>query len=286
MSIANVAKAVAPIPSATILLLRDGADGLEVFMVKRHHQIDFASGALVFPGGKVDPGDRDPALAEWCDGAEHWTGQGLGYPVAAIREAFEECGVLLARQAGDEAILSGKQLKKIQKKYRAPIAAGDISIIEMVSEQDLTLACDVLVPFAHWVTPTIVVKRFETKFFVVRVPEGHVPKHDGSESVDSLWVRPADALAMAESGEAVIVFPTRLNLEKLGHGATVEEALERARVEPIVTVQPAVIQEGGEVILRIPPNAGYDTIEGPVDPVLKKMKARNPKKPKKPKKAK
>ncbi|MFQ5533316.1 MAG: hypothetical protein ACE5EM_00645 [Sphingomonadales bacterium] len=272
MSATKPAEIGPPIPSATILLLRDSDRGLEVFMVKRHHQIDFASGALVFPGGKVDPGDMDPALGSRCAGAEHFREHGLGYAVAAIREAFEESGVLLARGRGYGELITGDRLTEIRVKYRDDIASGVGTLADMVADEDLILACDLLVPFAHWVTPEIVPKRFETRFFLVGAHDDHRPEHDGSESVDSLWIRPADALTAAEDGDAVIVFPTRLNLEKLARANTVAEAIEKARREPIVRVLPTVFNTDQGAWLRIPDDVGYETIEGPVDPVLARMK--------------
>ena len=264
----------APLPSATIMLLRDGAAGLEVFMVKRHYQIDFASGALVFPGGKVDPADGDPALAARCGGMPTAGTDGLNYRVAGIREAFEECGVLLAREGDGGAVLPGARQGDIRRRYRAAVAAGEITMLEVVERENLILATDGLVTFAHWVTPELLPRRFETFFYLAPMPSDHAARHDGSESVDSCWIRPADAVADAAAGEVVIVFPTRLNLEKLARADTVSEALELARSEPVVTIMPTPVETGDGVMLRIPADAGYATTEGPVDPVLKRMKPR------------
>lgn len=264
----------APLPSATIMLLRDGAGGLEVFMVKRHYRIDFASGALVFPGGKVDPPDHDPALAARCGGIPDGGKDTLRYRVAGIREAFEECGVLLARERDGGAVLPGARQGDIGRRYRAAVAAGEITMLEVVERENLILDTDGLVTFAHWVTPELLPKRFETFFYLAPMPGDHAARHDGSESVDSCWIRPGDALADAAAGEVVIVFPTRLNLEKLARADTVSAALELARTEPVVTVMPTPVQTREGVMLRIPADAGYTTTEGPVDPVLKRMKVK------------
>ena len=105
---------IEPKPAATILLARDGAEGLEIFMVKRHREIEFASGAMVFPGGKVEDGDRDGALREACEGAEDLDGGELALRLAALRETFEECGVLLARRRGNDALVNGDELTKLE----------------------------------------------------------------------------------------------------------------------------------------------------------------------------
>ena len=115
-------------PSSTVMLLRDGTDGLEVFMVKRHHEIDFASGALVFPGGALDAGDGDPALRGRSAGADGLDDQALAFRVGAIREAFEEAGVLLARPAGTNELVHGERLAELGERYRKPLESGEVSM--------------------------------------------------------------------------------------------------------------------------------------------------------------
>ena len=126
------------VPAATILLLRDGAEGLEVFMVVRHHQIDFASGALVFPGGKADPEDFEPALAPYLSGAADDDNL-RGIQVAAIREAFEECGVLMARAEGADTLIDGERLEALEP-YRDQLHKGTLSILEFLQRENLVLA--------------------------------------------------------------------------------------------------------------------------------------------------
>jgi 8-oxo-dGTP pyrophosphatase MutT (NUDIX family) len=258
---------VPALPSATILLLRDGSQGLEVFMVQRHHRVDFARGALVFPGGKVDPADREPALRERCRGAPD-SDDGLALAVAAIRETFEESGILLARHTAASGLVSGERLREIETRHRDVLNRDRTTIGEIIDAEDLALACDLLVPFAHWITPEIAPKRFDTHFFLVAAPPDQVALHDGRESVDSTWTTPAAALADAEAGRCTIVFPTRLNLMKLARSRNVEEALATARTAPIVTVMPRVEQTGAGAMLRIPAEAGYDLVDAPLDHVL------------------
>ena len=251
-----------PKPSATILLVRDGARGLEVFMVQRHHQIDFATGAMVFPGGKVDEADSDPALAALCDGAV--SDELRPIHAAAIRETFEECGVLVARNAGSRALVPGAQLAEIEQRHRAALNAGDRTLLQIVEAENLRLANDLLVHFAHWVTPVFMPKRFDTHFYLVAAPPDQVAVHDGGESVDSVWTSPADAEAERAAGRRTIIFPTLMQVRKLGRSNNVAAALSAARSAPVVTVLPHVEERGGEKMLVIPAEAGYDVTAAPL----------------------
>ena len=248
-----------PVPAATILLLRGDHASLEVFMVVRHHQIDFASGALVFPGGKVDPQDDDAAFADFCDGASSDPAT-RALQIAAIREAYEECGVLLARPAGQTNLIGGGALARLED-ARARLNRGEISFIAILREHALRLACDRLVPFAHWVTPDMMPKRFDTHFYLAAAPHDQVALHDGHESVDSVWITPKDAMAGAASRKYTVIFPTLRQIEKLGHATSPADAIDRARQSRIVTVTPWTEQRADGSYLCIPPEAGYDVSE-------------------------
>ncbi|MBL6954292.1 MAG: NUDIX domain-containing protein [Alphaproteobacteria bacterium] len=243
------------IAASTVLLIRDGAEGLEVFMVVRHHKIDSFSGALVFPGGKVDPEDID--ARQYSRGAEDMDEGNLAHHVAAVREAFEECGVLLATNKDSDALIGADQLAGIEARWRADLAAGRITMADVCRTEGLILALDKMVHFAHWITPRIVPKVFDTQFFVARAPVDHVALHDGSESTDSEWLRPEGAVADAESGKRTVVFPTRMNLLKLAQHKTVDEAMATARATSVVTVQPEPVDHPKGRTLRIPVEAGY-----------------------------
>ncbi len=253
-------KSAAPaVPAATIMMLRDGPSGLEVFMVVRHHQIDFASGALVFPGGKADPEDFDAALIPHLDGAADAEDM-RAIQVSAIREAFEECGILLAREEGSRELVRGERLAELED-FRRSLHQGEVSILKFVQEQKLRLACDRLVHFAHWVTPEMMPKRFDTHFFLAEAPVDHLAVHDGHESVDSVWIRPADVLEQAARGERTVIFPTLRNVEKLGTFMTVAEALEAAAGAEVVRVLPWTERRDDGTWLCIPPEAGYAVSE-------------------------
>lgn len=248
------AEPAAPRPASTVLLVRDSAEGMEVFMVVRHHQIDFASGALVFPGGSLDKDDyliaADPAR---CGPTMEMDEKSRAFRVAAVRETFEECGVLLARPRGSKALVDGARAEAITKAGQGKVFS------EMLAAEDLELALDLLVPYAHWITPTVLPKRFDTHFFIVTAPADQLALHDGSESVDSVWINPAMALEGAKAGKYTMVFATRLNVEMLGRQNDVAAALEAARTRKIVTVMPDVTRgaDGRPAELRIPLEAGY-----------------------------
>ena len=247
--------------SATILLLRDGTSQLEVFMVERHHQIDFAEGALVFPGGKVETTDAGPELVEYCRNADAGNEERNTLQVAAIRETFEECGVLLARPRGGDSLIDATRLTKIAAEYQDALQNGERTMLELVQAEDLELAFDLLIPFAHWITPEFMPKRFDTHFFLVAAPPDQLAVHDGYESVDSLWTTIPHALELEKSGQRTIIFPTLENMKKLGRSQSVEAALDAARTDTIVTVLPTISKSpDGQVIMELPDNAGYETI--------------------------
>jgi len=239
-------------------MLRDGQQGLEVFMVVRHHQIDFASGALVFPGGKVDEGDTN--VRDYCTGVDDLDDVALSLQVAAIREAFEECGILLARQVDGDHLISGEKLQSLHP-YRERLNKGELSIREFLSSEGLLLACDQLNHFAHWITPAMMPKRFDTHFYLAVAPEDHLAVHDGYESVDSVWITPEQAILDAKEGRKTVIFPTRLNVELLGLSSSVDEAMEATDQRQIVTVLPWTEQRDDGTYLCIPPEAGYSVSE-------------------------
>jgi 8-oxo-dGTP pyrophosphatase MutT (NUDIX family) len=244
--------------AATILMLREGADGMEVFMVVRHQQIDFASGALVFPGGKLAAGDTDPRVRARCIGAGDLSDDALALRVCGIREAFEECGLLLARSGdGGTSAIDIARVAQLGDRYRRPLDKGELGIADMLEAEDLVLCIDELVPFAHWITPTFMPKRFDTYFYLAAAPPEQVALHDGFEAVDSAWLRPADVLEQADAGTRTLVPATRLNVEKLGQNPHVADALEAARTIPMVTVQPVLVERPEGQWLEIPEAAGY-----------------------------
>lgn len=244
--------------SATILLLRDDP-GLQVLMVKRHYEIDFASGALVFPGGKANDEDSDNAWAEWTDG--DYAGEEQAARISAIREAYEEAGIILARPKsarGAGAGLVGSDVADALNPMRGAVDRREQSFLELIQQHDLVLALDALVHFGHWITPTMMPKRFDTHFYLAATPPDQVAEQDGRETTEAVWLGPQEALDMEEAGTATIIFPTRMNLGKLAETASTHDALIRFASEPVVSVLPVVGKdEDGSPCLHIPIEAGY-----------------------------
>ena len=255
-------EAAVPRPATTVLLLRpsepgDAGSPLEVFMVVRHHQIDSFSGALVFPGGKLEDADGDPWLRTRSTGAAALGDEELKFRIAGIREAFEECGVLLAHKRGVKALIGAAELAPIEQRWRDKLAKDEASIVDLVKAEDLELATEFMTPFAHWITPTFVPKRFDTWFFLAEAPADQVALHDGSESVDSVWIGAQQAIDEATAGRRTLVHATLKNLELLAEAKTVAAAIAAASGRKIVTVQPWVESRDGKRFLHIPPDAGY-----------------------------
>jgi 8-oxo-dGTP pyrophosphatase MutT (NUDIX family) len=249
-------------PASTVLLLRDnaGAGEIEVFMMVRHHQIEFNSGALVFPGGSVDANDKEiAARPELYSGGGGLDADALGFRIAGVRETFEESGILLARPKGSGVLIDAIRAHQIEAAHRADLCAGKTTFLDVVADNGLVLALDALVPYAHWITPEGMPKRFDTWFFLAAAPPDQLGAHDGKESIDSIWVSPREALAGGDDGRFKLPFPTARNLIRIGKQPTVASALQEARGMDIVTVMPVMTKTaGGGRQLRIPREAGYD----------------------------
>jgi 8-oxo-dGTP pyrophosphatase MutT (NUDIX family) len=244
---------VTPREAATVMLVRDDPD-LEVFMLRRNLNADWVGGAYVFPGGAVDEGDRAPAVLARCrdrSDADACTRlgvatAGLGFWVAAVRETFEEAGVLLARTAATGAPVDPSSA--ILETLRDDLNQGRLTFEAFLEAEDLVVDVGALHYFSHWITPEGNHRRYDTRFFVAAAPDGHAYLHDDAETVASIWIRPADALAAGDRGELDLIFPTRKSLESLGrfdHAAELLDAVSRA--EP-----PRVVREFGGTRVALP----------------------------------
>jgi 8-oxo-dGTP pyrophosphatase MutT (NUDIX family) len=252
---------VTPRPASTILLLRDNATRreIEVFMMVRHHQIEFQSGALVFPGGSVDKNDREIIeRGDLYSGGDGMDAAALGFRIAAIRETFEESGILLARPKGAGMLIDAGRAGEIAAAHRAALNERKTTFLDVLASNGLCLAIDLLMPYAHWITPEGMPKRFDTWFFLAAAPPDQLGAHDGRESTDSIWVSPREAIEGGESGRFKLPFPTTRNLIRLGKQPNVHDAIEDSKRKTIVTVMPVMTRLNGGRQLRIPPEAGYD----------------------------
>jgi 8-oxo-dGTP pyrophosphatase MutT (NUDIX family) len=242
LSIMSVTPA-APRSAATLILLRDSERGLETMMIERHADLSFAPGALVFPGGCLS-------------GDDHTDGD-LPLRIAAIRECFEECGILLARGCASAAMIDAGRTAWLVRRYRRRLFDGELTFSEMLTSEGLVAACELLVPFGHWVTPEIRPKRFDTLFFLAPAPPGQFTEPDGSEVVRCLWDYPQDILQAANDGRARLIFATRMNLARLSRCASVAEALADASKQPVIRITPQYVETGSGAELRIPQGTGY-----------------------------
>lgn len=260
--------------AATIMLVRDGEAGMEVFMLRRNLNSDFVGGAYVFPGGAVDEADRHADLEAVCVGRSDDQASvllgvdsgGLAYWVAAIRESFEEAGVLLAYGPGDEIVsLANEEVAERYRLHRTAVDSGERRLIELCEIEDLRLAVDQIHYFGHWITPLGAPRRYDTRFFVAAAPPEQVPLHDDRETIANLWVRPADALARHERGELDLILPTMKNLEAIGRfDRSVDLLAAAAAVAEVPTVLPRLVSGDRGVRILLPGDPGYDAaIEAP-----------------------
>ena len=251
------------------MLLRDGPGGLEVFMMQRHIRSDFVGGAYVFPGGAVDPDDTiDESI---CAGRTDRTASaaldlprgGLAYWVAAIRECFEEAGVLLAYTAVGTLIDFGdRNVAERFRSLRRELQAGRLSISELARAERLRLATDRVHYWARWITPEGQPRRFDARFFLALAPPGQAAVHDGSALTDSAWVTPRTAIEKAERREWTVIFPTLRNLMLVANlpdtAAAERAALARGEV---LAVQPRLVRDSNGIRILIPGDPDYDDAE-------------------------
>ena len=223
---------VKPRDASTILLLRDSkAREIEVFMMVRHHEIEFNSGALVFPGGSVDKNDREiighPELYSGGGGLDEAT---LSFRIAAIRETFEESGILLARPKGSKTLVDAKRASEIEAAHRSDLNDRKITFLKVLTDNGMVLALDELVPYAHWTTPEGMPKRYDTWFFRAAAPPDPHGAHDGRESPDSIWVSPREAPGgRARAAASGLPFPTTRNLDQARQAGQRESRARRPR---------------------------------------------------------
>jgi 8-oxo-dGTP pyrophosphatase MutT (NUDIX family) len=261
---------VIPRDAATVMLVRDGAEdgALEVFMMRRNLNSDFVGGAYVFPGGAVDDHDRHQDLEPICRGRSDAEASallgidsgGLAFWVAAIRETFEEAGVLLAYDRSGEIIdWTDPEVEARFAQHRKAVDAGDRRLVDVCAEEGLQLAVDAMHYFSHWITPEGPPRRYDTRFFVAAAPVGHTYLHDDGETIASCWIRPQDALDQHRRGEFEMIFPTIKNLEAIARFGTAAELLDAAtHIGDIPALLPRVINDGDGMRILLPGDPGYD----------------------------
>jgi 8-oxo-dGTP pyrophosphatase MutT (NUDIX family) len=263
-------------PAATVMLVRDGVDGLEVFMLQRTHGAAFARSQYVFPGGKVDADDHGEMFEPICDILDDATASsrlglargGLAWLVAATRECFEEAGVLLAHRNGDPHVIRFDDVAVAGRfnEARHQVHDGTVSLAELCEREGLMLMVDRMHLVDHWVTPIGERRRFDTRFFVAQAPEAQEPLHDDGETIASLWVRPSDALRRWQDGELQMFPPTVASLRLLEPHTTADAALAAAAavgVPPPVLPKLRLDDAGNVVGILRPADPGYDELREP-----------------------
>lgn len=243
--------------ASTVVLVRDGADGVEVFLQRRVKQMAFAGGMTVFPGGGVDPRDGDADIAWTGPGTDWWAAQlnasedaAQRLVCAAVRETYEECGVLLVGTT-DGSILDVEALAP----QRALLEDRSLSLAEFLTRNNLVLRADLLVPLAHWITPKNEKRRYDTRFFLAAVPDGQTADDRTTEVDDAYWRSAAGALEDWRQGHSFLLPPTWSQLRDLASHATVADLLAVQRtIEPI---EPAVPSDGAFIGLDFANSAEY-----------------------------
>jgi 8-oxo-dGTP pyrophosphatase MutT (NUDIX family) len=228
-----------PRPAATAVLMRESATGPEVLLLRRHRNSGFVPGAYVFPGGRVDANDGDVAWAgTTAPPGEYW--------VAAVREVFEETGVLLARQQDGEWSADASSDDDLEA-WRERLMQGQADLADVLAGRTLTLDPDALCYIAHWITPVAEPRRYDTRFFVAALPSGRNAAPDEREMTDMLWLSPSDALERFEEGRLPMVFPTVRTLQLLAPFRHVSEIFDAFRDRVIEPVLPRLVRSGNGV---------------------------------------
>jgi len=241
---------VDPVDAATLVLLRDGARGLEVFCVERNRNTRFMGGALVFPGGKVDRGDYDPAWnslvtapapREWVAGEDPSVRR--AFALAACRESLEEAAILP---------VTGTLAHEDALALRQELASGPEALRTALAARNLAIDLGSLVPFARWITPAAEARRYDTHFFMMRTPDGQDGAHDDHETMASFWATPHEVLDRWNAGEFQMAPPTHHTLGSLSRAATVEDALQYATPHTLEPVCPVLVDQDDTIALVLP----------------------------------
>jgi 8-oxo-dGTP pyrophosphatase MutT (NUDIX family) len=260
------ARPPAPRDAAAVILARDAPGGLEVLLLQRHPDSRFSPGAFAFPGGRVEPADAAPGVETRCrglgraDAARELTDiqppeRAIGFWVAALREAFEEAGILLAH-GPDGRPVDAAALGDVRA-HRARCRADSAVFGYLLAELALTLATDQVAYWAHWITPEERPIRYDTRFFVAEARQDHRPEPDGLETVAARWVAPGDALAGHRARELVLPFPTQRILASLAEHRDVGALLAAARGREIRPVRPRIVRDASGERILLPQDPGW-----------------------------
>lgn len=249
------------IPAATLVLIRERAEGSpELLMIERAADMAFAAGALVFPGGRIDPGDYAIAATPGLSSGANWSQEDAAARVAAIRETIEEVGIAIGLDPLPDAAATAR--------LRAALTGG-AAFGALLEAAGLQLDLGQLTPFARWRPNRPETRNFDTHFYLAAAPDAAIADADGAESVRSAWISAAVALAEADGGQHRIIFPTRRNLERLAMFKSLSEAVAHAARYPVVPITPQIEERDGERWLCIPENCGYPVTSEPLSTAIR-----------------
>jgi len=249
--------------------------------MRRHRDQAFMGGAFVFPGGRLDESDCNPELVSYVKGIDCYQARqklqepnlsddkSLGLYFAALRETFEEAGVLLAYDAAGEIItFSDEERAKRFSGYRLKLHENEINLIGFAELEDIYFALDFLTPYSHWITPEIEQKRFDTRFFLTLMPIGQTPIHDAIEMTESLWITPSMALKKHHNDEIILMPPTLKTIEELNDFDSAKDLLSHARSVNILTILPQAFTTSDSFGVKLPHDPEYTIAEykQPVSP--------------------
>jgi 8-oxo-dGTP pyrophosphatase MutT (NUDIX family) len=239
----------APQPAATAVLARDGADGPEVLLLRRHRNSGFVPGAYVFPGGRVDRADADERLAELVTHPP--LDPPLMYWLAAVREVFEETGVLLAGNATG-AVVPDAHTDAALADWREALLADQATLLDVLRDRALHPDLRAMVYCAHWITPIVEPRRYDTRFFLAATPPGQQARPDAREMSDAVWLTPEAALARFHESRLPMVFPTVRTLEQLCGHPSVDALLAAFAARTVPCILPRLVRgaEGVELIVE------------------------------------
>lgn len=264
--------------AATVILTRDGDQGMEIFLMRRHRAQSFMASAFVFPGGALDEDDADPDLTSSIAGLTAGEAAknlqevdvapqtAFSLYMAAIRETFEEAGVLLAyNQDGSPLQYPDERTAGRLSQARRAVHKKELSLKELAKQENIRFAFDLLTPFAHWMTPDIEKKRFDTRFFLARIPAGQIPLHDAVEMTESRWMTPSEALAAHRQREIRLMPPTLRSLEDISgfnDTASLVRSVQKKRIYPILP-QARKINEALHLLLPHDPDYSIEGFKQP-----------------------
>jgi 8-oxo-dGTP pyrophosphatase MutT (NUDIX family) len=232
-------------------------------MLERHRDA-FFPGALVFPGGRVDDADGERATLARCRKVAGGRAAAMAYRAAAIRESYEEVGILLARRRGEDHLIEAAALGALERRIGKCLGRA-LHFADLVASGEIELATDLLVPFAHWVTPERSPKRYDTLFFLAPAPADQLPRPDGNEAVELAWITPTAALADGDAQRRRLIFATRMNLMRLAQSgdAAVALAAAAAAAHRMARICPEVYDTETGPRIRIPDGLGYEVCDLP-----------------------